>query len=417
MKGVQSRMLVEELFLAMLRHFIEGNTKEVFRAELDREEWECLWKLAGEHHVLPIIHEEIRSLESFLKLPAEVQESWKKSCVLQVVMQMRATDGFLQIYREFLEAGLEPLVVKGIVCRELYRKPDYRISGDEDVLIRKEQFPEMDGFLLEHGFSRAELEKKEIPDEMGYYNAQNGLYLEIHTALFAEDSGAYGHLNGEFKNVFAHRRSIQTAETEVYTLADTEHLLYLLCHCLKHFLHGGFGIRQVMDIVVMMQARGSAIDWAYFDGRVRALKLDCFWEALLDIGQRYLGLSLKEAFYSRVFVTKPDSEALLEDILGGGIYGGNTQERKHSANMTLHVAEKQSGGRIGGIVKSLFPSSSYMKGRYPYVGRHAWLLPAAWAQRIFEYGRERGENKVDESALDVGTKRIRLMEKYGLTER
>lgn len=32
------------------------------------------------------------------------------------------------------------LTVKGIICRELYPKPDYRISGDEDILVDKTQF-------------------------------------------------------------------------------------------------------------------------------------------------------------------------------------------------------------------------------------------------------------------------------------
>ena len=49
------------------------------------------------------------------------------------------------------EAGIQALVVKGIVCRNLYPKPDYRVSGDEDVLIPAEQFDVCHQALTRYG--------------------------------------------------------------------------------------------------------------------------------------------------------------------------------------------------------------------------------------------------------------------------
>ena len=42
------------------------------------------------------------------------------------------------VEKKLREKGLSPLVVKGISCRRLWKNPDARPSGDEDLLIRPE---------------------------------------------------------------------------------------------------------------------------------------------------------------------------------------------------------------------------------------------------------------------------------------
>lgn len=43
------------------------------------------------------------------------------SAILRIVGDQAVwTDAFLQLYREFTRAGVRPLVMKGLICRELY---------------------------------------------------------------------------------------------------------------------------------------------------------------------------------------------------------------------------------------------------------------------------------------------------------
>lgn len=410
-------MSFQKVFLAMLKQFITDERDTETKVDLDTEEWEKLWILANEHHVLPIIYESVRQTESFWRNSEENKIAWKKNCIYQVAVQTQRTDGFLGFYRELSKEGINPLVVKGIVCRELYAKPDYRISGDEDLLIKEAEFSAVDCFLRKHGFIPVKEPGNAVPPELGYQHPQKRLYFEIHTQLMAENSEAYGHLNREFDRVWENRKNVMIQGVPISTLSDTEHLLYLVCHSLKHFLHGGFGIRQVMDIVMMMHVCGANIEWEYFDRRIRALKLDCFWENILDIALRYLGLSFDKASYEHIFCTKVDSKPLLKDILDSGVYGENTSERMHSANMTLRAAGRSGNGSLDGVRKSLFPSAEYMKTRYTYIRKYRWLLPAAWVQRIFAYAAERNSKGQEESAYQMGKRRIELMKKYGLTER
>lgn len=50
-------------------------------------------------------------------------------------MQTMRTNEFLELNKKLHAAGVRPLVVKGIICRNLYPQPDYRRFGDEDVLV------------------------------------------------------------------------------------------------------------------------------------------------------------------------------------------------------------------------------------------------------------------------------------------
>lgn len=75
---------------------------------------------------------------------------------------------------------------EGLICRSFYEKPDFRISADEDLLLRKEEFETFDRILLEEGYKRQELDPKDLPYEIPYRNPRNQVYIELHFSLFAE---------------------------------------------------------------------------------------------------------------------------------------------------------------------------------------------------------------------------------------
>ena len=143
------------------------------------------------------------------------------------------------------------LTVKGIICRELYPKPDYRISGDEDILVDKTQFEKCHKALLEFGMKPV---KKGInigtEYEVSYMKPGSPLYIEVHKSLFPPESEVYGDFNRFFMRSAENPARILAEGTEILSLDYTEHLFYLTCHAYKHFLHSGFGIRQVCDIIM-----------------------------------------------------------------------------------------------------------------------------------------------------------------------
>ena len=407
---------LQEEFLKILESFMHGKTYHLPEAFTQIEE---LYQMAGIHKMTAAVYEQIRG-EALLQQPeyTNLARSFKGYTMREVMMQMQRADGFLRIYEKMCAQGVRPLVVKGIICRNLYEKSDYRVSGDEDILVRKEDFAVCDAILVAEGFQREEPDTEHLPQEIPYINPQNGVYIEMHFDLFAEESGAYGHLNKEFEDAYATCIAEDIQGRTVWTLHPTLHLFYLICHSLKHFLHGGFGIRQVCDMVMMAEHYGEQIDWDYIYGRLQELRMEVFWNGLVEIGREYLGFSYEKAHYP-VSLQKMhvNCDHLLLDILDSGIYGDSTAERKHSSNITLAAAKSGKKDTVASMKASLFPGKDYMKRGYPWLERYPWLLPVAWGMRIVGYLKNKRKNSKEEpSGVEIGMNRVELLREYDIID-
>ncbi len=107
---------------------------------------------------------------------------------------------------------------------------------------------------------------------------------------------------------------------------------------------------------------------------------------------------------------------MMADILTDGLYGADDPDRIHSSNITLEaVAAGKQGRARRGIRKSLFPGKAYLQKRFPYAAKHPWLLPAAWAHRVWLY-LAGGETNASRS-LQIGRERIELLKEYRIIPR
>lgn len=413
-------MKIEKLFLELFASSVRQTKLNKQDLVMEQEDWNRLLTLSAYHQIIPIIYEAVSNLEVFRLRPPAVAGMWKRETMMAVARQIRMTGEFVHLYKGMLAEGLRPLVMKGLVCRNLYPNPDYRMSGDEDLLIPREDFWKMDAFLTSRGFFKAEFDEDleacmETLHEVGYRNPHTGVYLEIHLSLFPEESGAYGHFNRLFTGLHKNSVCINVDGTKIWTLNETEHFLYLLCHSAKHFLHSGFGVRQVMDMMLFAENYGNSIDWKDIIRKTKKSHIYVFMVNLFDIGVRYLGFDPVKACWP-MDVQKLDgtldSEELLGDLLVGGVFGGSSEERQHSSNITLAAADKDRN--VGGLKASLFPSRSYMEQKYSYVMKHPWMLPIGWGQRLIEYGTRKKSNSI--KTLETGNQRVKLLKKYGMIE-
>lgn len=378
--------------------------------------WEEVFHLAEQHHVLPMIVDAAHQAYG-AKVPWDRLKKYKKRAQQLAYLQITKTQRFVSLYSFLAGRGLTPLVLKGLVCRDLYPNPDFRFSADEDLMIPPDQVMVYHKTLTEYGL------KADSPDdsivsaqEISYRSEDGVLFLEVHRFAFSPDSSAYGDYNSFFEGVFERAITEMHDGVDIRTLAPTDHMFYLICHMLKHFLHGGYGIRQVCDIGLFAQKHAKQIDWPKLRKQTDSISALNFTASLLAIAEESLGIDLTgipDVFRS----SKASPEALLEDILDSGVYGSSTMSRKHSAAITLHAAESaryRASEERPRRRRVLFPPASGMTKRYPYLARYPWLLPVAWVQRIYQYLKSRDVSNTPGQALRIGHQRVSLMEQYGL---
>lgn len=411
----------EQLFLEALKASL-ANTTVTWTTPLTTEEWQSLFALAESHKVLTLIFHAVYSCPAAAQMDQQLFASTKRRALTLTLNQVQRTAEFLSLYKNLQKESITPLVVKGLICRELYPNPDFRISSDEDLLTTDDQFAKAIEVLKSFHMRPLKTEQvDETGDEIGFVAAKGLSYIELHRRLFPEKSEAYGDLNGYFKNCFEEKISVNVQGTCVYTLEPGAHLFYLICHALKHFLHSGFGLRQVCDIVMFANAYGHLIDWQKLYVQCQEIRADKFTAAIFKIGKNHLVFDEEKACYPDVWKLIEIEEAeLLEELLGSGIYGDSSMSRKHSSNMTLDAVTAWKKGRTKGnmVLSSAFPSAKALQGRYPYLKEKPYLLPAAWANRIAAYYKETKSMKHNTAAESVmiGKQRIILLKKYGIIE-
>ena len=401
----------QEIFLGIVRNFLFPEKPLPDLELVNGKDWEEILYLAGIHSLLPVIFDAGAKSRSFQELPEQVRAGCRSEVMREITGQVRNTEQFLTLYRKILQAGMKPLVVKGIVCRNLYQKPDNRPSGDEDILIKRQDLEALDSLLKKEGFVSEEGKDGQTAQEISYYHSGSGFHLEVHMELFEASSDAYGRLNEEFQDIFEKTYAERIQGVTVYAPDPTLHLFYLVCHGLKHFLHTGFGIRQLCDMILFAQTYREDIRTKDFLQALKRQNMELFWDNLLDIGEKYLGFDWEKSSFP-----KPDKEALhsenmLLDMLDGGIYGKSSEGRMHSANITLQAGA--SDGKSSGILKSLFPDWEYMRRRYPYLEGRKWLLAYAWLCRITDYGKKK-KGRGMQDAVRVGNRRVALLQEYGI---
>ena len=398
-------------FLSLLKSSLKNEKYD--GEKIDFEDLVYIYKMSEIHHVVPMIYNAAYNEDFFKECDANFQAMFKSSAFRYIFSQIQRTNHFLEVYKKLSEKNIKILVFKGIIFRNMYNNPDDRISSDEDILIKKEDYEKVKEFFLSEGF-----EFIDKGEECAYFSKSTGLCIEVSTSLFSHESKAYGHLNKLFEDVFEKSIKINIDKIDILTLSHEQHLIYIVFHNMKHFLTGGFGIRQVADFSKYIETYGEYINWEKFWSDLKDLNYDTFALNLIEISLKYLGFNNDKITYPDNITSFDElknsqkyyinSESLINDILDAGVFGASTMDRKHTALMTLDAVEdKKKSNRL----KAVFPNVNYLKDNYTYLQKYPILLPVAWGQRILSYLKK---NKTSSyiSTMELGKQRIELLKEY-----
>ena len=115
----------------------------------------------------------------------------------------------------------------------------------------------------------------------------------------------------------------------------------------------------------------------------------------------------------------PEFAAVIgEGNVATNVVDHNSIVKVETKSITLEAVRSGTEGdahKGSGRLRLLFPPVSYLKARYPYLTRHPYLLPAAWAARLVHYAKDNltGNNRESAAmALQIGKSRTELLRKY-----
>lgn len=402
----------EQLFLEAIKAAVHGES--VCWDCVCPEEWLLLMKLAAAHKLQPLVLNSVYSCPAAQKW--DQLSSQKKLSKMQVMSQAVRTAEFLSVYDRLRASGCKPLVVKGLLCRAIYPSGELRQSADEDLYAEEADFFECCRVFEVSGMAATTDRSRTDAYEIGWRKPNSPLYIELHKSLFSPDASAVNELQTFFTNAFERAREYQIDGKKILSLCPHDHLLYLILHAYKHFIHSGFGIRQICDVGLWAKKYSEEIDWPVLYKQCREVHALKFAAAMLDVAKRQFEIDISlPPEWDKIQV---DGEPLLMDSLRAGIYGSSDQSRAHSASVTFNSVSAERENKRSSLLHTVFPEKKKLENNYPILQKSAIFLPFVWCVRLWRYRKETKNDPDNQmtQTLRVAKERKQLLQYYEIID-
>ena len=276
----------------------------------------------------------------------------------------------LERIRALLERiGVPFILLKGSVIRKFYPEPWMRTSCDIDILVRKADLDKAQNTIIQElGYER----KGNSTHDISFFS-KSGVCLELHFELkepeFTEPPILLDIWNSQ---------EIASVSEYEYAMSPELFLLYHIYHMAKHFIHGGCGIKPVVDLWIIKNKMG-------FDEEKAATLLK-----ENDLFDFYRGVSdLADVWFENK--EHSDITREMEDyILEGGVYGTLEQQ--------LAMSQSRKGGKFKHLLSKIFLSYDAMLIYYPSLKKCPILFPfyqvRRWFRILFCGGSKRAFNEI-----------------------
>lgn len=383
-----------------------------YKLPVNESDWTYLHKIADMQKLWPIVFDQTSDTPEYCSLSQELQNDWMNEAVSTVAYQTIQTEELASVCNLLKDEKIRYVVLKGISCRRYYPNPDFRPSGDEDILIDWRDYRKCDRLLKEQGYiSEDEYDPDKVQDKReAHYRAKDGfLYLEVHFNAVGIENQRQQRLNAFFEDALEHSITVEYEGYNFSVLEPTYQLIHILSHFYRHLYESGVGIRQMLD--VLLAAKEKDVDWTLVEKILRKTQMKKIFAAVLNANEQYFKMNL-ECVPVSLRDDSVNPELMIEDMLNGGIYGfGEKGDRHLSENFTLEIDTEQNQW-----LRVLFPSQQRLADRYNVLYKHPerYLIyvVARWFALLKKHMYKKESREKLKSSVATGKKRRNILEQY-----
>ncbi len=320
-----------DLLLALLKAALtgeEGAHWEVFCGENaaagDGTEFRQWLQIAGAHSVLPLLYPVC--VEQEKEYPGDIQEAVEKAAISASKQSYRLLFLSKFLVNQLKEADVPVVILKGVATAQFYPVPEYRKSGDVDLLLTEPDKLDLCCEVLE----ACGLVRKNEQHALHHisFAAEGGIDVELHTLLAEPFDNRK--INQYLENLVG-KCSSQVRQTEIMgiilpVLQDGFHAFELLLHMLQHFLRSGFGLKLLCDWVVFWNRECANAECETYLKLVRESGLKGFSDMVTLVCCRYLGLGKDRVAWMELG-SDYDTAEFMREILEAEEFGRSSADR------------------------------------------------------------------------------------------
>lgn len=262
--------------------------------------------------------------------------------------------------------NIDYCILKGVASAYYYPQLMIRQMGDVDFIVKPEDVKKVDEILKKDGFHCWNMQH--ICHEV---YTKDDMHFEMHFDFVGMPEKDHEEITREvLKNFFEESREVKQDIFTFVIPSDFYHGLVMLMHTQKHLRAEGFGLRHLCD-------------WAVFIQTVNDFE-KVFKEKLEMIGlwkyatvlSRACSLAFDLPYQPYMSKDTKIAKTLLEDILDGGNFGANNDQRVYeSMFITDYERHNVNRKRLVQFVKTL---NSTIRNHWPKSKQYPILLGLGW---------------------------------------
>lgn len=345
--------------------------------DVTTKQWHELFHLSRAHQLHVMVYDYFNLIWSDAFKETVVYKDWKVIYQKLIIRHSLAKQSTREIINKIPKDFVDMMIIKGFDIERLYIRPEYRLMGDIDLLVHYEDVEKVMTYLESFGYSHDSRYESEKDITLKHHLAYS---IELHHHLFLQkDYGAFTNFD---RQVWKHKEAYH--ESVVYDRMNVnDNIIYLIVHMVKHIYESGIGLRQFVDLALVIK-KGSEIDYTYIkEGLIQfnVYEISCHIFGILE-----MYFDVETGFETEVEKFRVDE--LLAVVMRSGTFGKETEyiiEQIYYQQYELNQKKTSFGNWIGVI----FPPLSVVKKHAPYLETKPYLLPYAWFVRLIRAAKRK----------------------------
>lgn len=336
----------------------------------------------------------------------EVVSKWKKAAILSGIAQSRFANQMCKVFDQFKEKNIEVIALKGIILRNLYPKEDFRTMSDADILVHKNDIGNIKNILLNMGYIEESFDSKH-----SIFVHNNHLPIEVHWLTMDENyvrDSKYLE-----KTIWNNLITRKLCDTLVMAPSVENQIVHLCLHMASHMIYSGFGLRQLCDLVLLIEFNQDKINWDIVYEGLNKCKIVNFTSAIFEVCRKLFKFKVPDVLYKKELEDDQYIDILILHIFSDGVYGKINQKIDNTNLLLNYESSKKINKSLRSIkyfIKYIFPYKERFNKRYAYAQKYPIFIPIAWIHRLIfaifisEYSLNEKSNLLNSNISILGKK-------------
>ena len=349
----------------------------------DNVDWDEVIDLANKHKVEGIVYLALRKSNLVSKIGEKRINLLKQKAAITGIGQSRHISGLSTVLNKITEENIPLIVLKGLVVRDFYPQPDQRTMSDADILVHKDDVEKVKQLLIDMGYIFLEDHKASHHIALVHHKYP---VVELHWNLFKRD-GFSNELEHYERLIWKRAIKVNVGETEVLSLSYEDLALHLCMHMAAHLASTGFGVRQLCDLVLLVEKKGEEIDWNSFIMKARMYGFEKFNLIMFLLCKELFEMEVPSELEVKSVNNKKYVSALIDEIFEAGVHGKKEMSNQFATQVAFNFEDKDSNATLGAVkryFRFIFPRIDDISDKYSYAKKVRVLAPIAWIHHLFE---------------------------------